>query len=176
MNFLKQKMLDYLNKKTNNKNKIPHINTSFANSRDIGLIFTWEGNSKYAQVLELIKYLEIHGKKVELLCYVRNPKELNIPGIPVYMDKDISFFGKTKSSICSNFLSKSFDFLLHLDLQPAIIVQYVLSRTHAKCRVGKNDMINRQFYELMIRPTEEENFKDFCDQVLHYTKSIMTYA
>jgi hypothetical protein len=176
MNFLKRKMLDYLNKKANLKNKIPRNNTSFSNSKDIGLVFTWEGDSKYSQVLELVKVLEMHGKNVEMMCYIRNPKEQNLPGINLYYDKDISFFGKSKSEKFSKFLSKSFDFLLHLDLQTAIMVQYVLSRTNAKCRVGKNDMDNCQFYELMIRPAEEENFKDYCDQVLHYTKSIMTNA
>jgi hypothetical protein len=176
MNFLKHKLLDYLNKKANAKNKIPHLNTSFTNSKEIGLIFTWEGDSKYAQVLELIKFLEIHGKNVELLCYLRNPKEQNLPGITFYRDRDVSIFGRSRSGEFTDFLSKPFDFLLHLDLHPAIMIQYVLSRTHAKCRVGKNDMENQQFYELMIQPAEEENFKDYCDQVLHYTKSIMTYA
>ncbi|HLF32827.1 MAG TPA: hypothetical protein VI583_01240 [Cyclobacteriaceae bacterium] len=176
MNPLKQKLLNYLNHRVNSRNNAAHNNISFREARDFGVVFTWEGDAKYEQVRGLIKALEIYGKNIHLLCYKENKKDRLPPDIPVFMDRDVSVLGKVRSRILGEFLSKPFDFILHLDLRQNIMVQYILSRTHSKCRIGKTDMDFREFYEMMIQPAEENNFKDYCDQLIHYTKSIVTYA
>lgn len=176
MNAIKLKLLNYLNRRANIKNKVPHINISFRDAREFGLVFTWEDEAKYNQVRELIKTLEIHSKKIHIICYQVNKKNRLPSGLPVFTDRDISLFGKVRSQILNEFLNKSFDFILHLDLRQNIMIQYILSRTRAKCRIGKTSMEFREFYEMMIQPSGENDYKDFCDQVMHYTKSIVTYA
>ncbi len=176
MNLIKLKLLRYLNHRANIRNKIPHINISFREARDFGLIFTWENDTKFNRVRELIKSLEIHGKEAHLICYQGNKKDKLPADVQAFTDRDISMFGKVRSQILKEFLNKSFDFILHLDLQQNIMTQFVLSRTRAKCRIGKTAMDFREFYEMMIQPTGENDYKDFCDQVMHYTKSIAIYA
>ncbi len=176
MNPIKRYIIDHLNNRVNRKNKIPHINTSFREAKEFGLLFTWEGEEKYSQLLGVIKFLEIHNKNVELLCYVKNSKENFTPELPVYFDRDITMWGKVKSRTLDAFIMKPYDFLWHLDLYQNTLVQYVLSRTHARCRVGKTNIDCQQYYELMIGSPGENNYKDLCEQVLHYTKSIITYA
>ena len=176
MNPIKQYLLGYLNSRANRKNKIPHINTSFREAKEFGLLFTWEGEKKYSQVLEVVKFLEIHSKNAELLCYVKSKKENYMPELPAFFDKDITIFGQIRSDIVEAFINKPYDFLWHLDLNQNIMIQYILSRTYAKCRIGKTDLLYQQYYEMMIGSADQNNFKELCDQVLHYTKSISTYA
>jgi hypothetical protein len=176
MNFIKQKILRYLNNRIQRKNRIPHINTSFSEAQDFGLLFTWQGATKFEQVKELIRFLDIHNKRFEMLCYVKNPKENYPAELPVVQDTDVSTFGKAKPELLKSFIQKPFDFLWHLDMDSHVLLQYILARTHARCRVGKTNLECRQFYELMIQPTRENDYKEFYEQVFHYTKSIMTYA
>ena len=124
----------------------------------------------------MVKFLEIHSKNAELLCYVKNTKDNFNPELPAFFDKDISMFGKVKSRIVEAFINKPYDFLWHLDLEQNTMIQHILSRTHARCRIGKADPETQQFYEMMIASDNNNNFKELCDQVLHYTKSITTYA
>ncbi len=176
MNPIKHYLIEHLSDRVNRKSKIPHINTSFKEARDFGLLFTWEGEVKYAQVREVIKFLEIHNKNAELLCYVKSLKENIAPELPVYYDKDISLWGKAKSRILDAFINKTYDFLWHLDMNQNIMARYVLSRTHARCRVGKTEPDSQQYYEMMISSAGPDDFKDLCEQILHYTKAITTYA
>jgi hypothetical protein len=176
MNPIKHYLLDILNNRTNRKNQIPHLNTSFREAREFGLLFTWENEAKYTQVKEVVKFLEIHSKSAEMLCYVKTNKMNFAAELPVFFDKDISLFGKIKSKTVEEFISKPYDFLWHLDLDRNTMIQYILSRTHARCRIGKADPESQQFYEMMIASNNGNDFKDLCDQVLHYTKSITTYA
>ena len=176
MNPIKRYLINYLNQRVNRKNKIPHLNISFRDAKEFGLVFTWENSDKYSQVLEVVKFLEIHNKNAEILCYVKNVKDNFNPDLPAYYDRDISMFGTVKSRIVEAFINKPYDFLWHLDLEQSPMIQYVLSRTHARCRIGKSDPESQQFYEMMIASGNGNNFKELCEQVLHYTKSITTYA
>ena len=176
MNPIKRYLIDYINNRINRKNRIPHLNISFRDAKEFGLLFTWENEEKYSQVKEVVKFLEIHSKNAELLCFVKNPKDKFSRELSVFFEKDISMFGKVKSRAVEGFITKTYDFLWHLDLDCNSMIQYILSRTHARCRIGKADPESQQFYEMMIASENGINFKELCEQVLHYTKSITTYA
>ena len=176
MNPLKVKLLDYLNHRANRKSLNLRHNTSFKEAREFGILFTWAGQSSYLQIREIIKSLEVHGKEITSLCYVPSRKIQPGEDTPVFYDRDISWLGKSRSEAVSTFLSRPFDFLLHLDLRPNIMTRYILARSRSRCRVGRNEPENHEYYEMMIHPADASDYKDLCEQILHYTKSIVTYV
>jgi hypothetical protein len=170
--MLKEKIIRFLIQWNLKKNNIRRINPSFHDSKSIGLLFTWENEEKLAVILDFINRVERLEKKVEWICYYKNGSGFSQQEISFFSKKDFSLFGSAKKTELRTFMTKPFDFLFHLDLKSNTCIRYVLSRCMARCRVGKFNEGEKDYYDFMIHPSSENDLNELCQQMIFYAKNI----
>ena len=173
---VKEKIFELVKKRIVTKNKRDRINPSFLNAKKIGLIYTWEGNSKREVVDEFIKELEIAGKEVDTACFFKNLKSQDPPENDLIITRnDFNLFGRIISEELSNFISQNFDFLFHLDFQGNIFIENILARSQACCRIGRYDDRKKEYYDFMLDVGSNQKIEILCSEMMKYTKQIVTH-
>ncbi len=162
--------LTYKTKKFIKRNNASRSNVSFEKANQFGVIFsnTTPGIAQLAETLK--KELGTCNKQVKVLAYDRNVEVKHLP-FESFSRKDLNFWGSfTKSSI-EHFANSNFDFLICLDATPSDVVQNVLARSQAKCRVGvcTNAEAFGNLFELIVHVANENNL---VDSIYRYLKNI----
>lgn len=176
INFLKRYGLPFGLKKAVKKLKKRTQSPGYSDARNILLFFTAAGNQKIALVKSFQNKLESDGKKVKCLYLLMRDEDKP----DVHMDEgmvklepiDFKLFGQIINSEVSKLLSEEFDYMIHLDVESTIYTDLVMSKSSAKCRIGKHFDDHEQQYDMMvgIREDKKENF--LIDQIYHYTKAL----
>lgn len=167
MSLLGKKILNLLNKphkakKSNNKM------LSFDESKHIGILYTWQEESKAAFIDEFAKSIN---KDVSVLCYNPSKEEVKAEH-PVLNITELSATGKLKSEAALTFLSKHFDFLFVLDFELNEVSKHVIIKSKANCRVGYDITDERAYFDLMIGTKQSEGITSFAKELLKYVKAI----
>jgi len=144
---------------------------SFNKAKHIGLIFSIQDLDKHKAVKTFIKQLEEKGKKVQVLTYLGKGKQNHEFLFDFFSDGDINFWGKLINKTALKFTDNNFDFLFHLDTERNDIIENILSKSKAKCRIGIMGN-NSEFYELIIRPSALGSFDDIFQNILYYVSKI----
>ncbi|HEY9116233.1 MAG TPA: hypothetical protein VIN11_00320 [Roseivirga sp.] len=168
MSLLGKKILGLVSKprKRDGKISIP----SYEQAVKIGILYTYEGERK-EESIDLLKQLLDQDKHIEVLCLMDN-KEIASSKNPCFYVDELNHWGKIKSEIASQFLTTSYDYLIHLDFELNDILKSFLNRTQAKCRVGYYSEIGGPYYELMIGINKSVGTSNFAEQAVKYIKSI----
>lgn len=174
--FLKNIFVRFLTHRAVKKNISLRENISYENSKTAGIIYTWEGERKDEIINDFKKELEESGKKVKTICYKQGEINRNSRKNFFFNEEDFSRYGKIKSKLPSQFIQNRFDFLFHLDTTQNISIEYLLALSNARCRVSRLDYTKKEFYEFMIKTNKGDGFEQLCNQILHYTKSIISHA
>jgi len=174
--FLKKIFIKFRTLRALKKNKTLRENISFDISKTAGIIYSWEGEKKEEIINNFKKELEQSGKKVKLICYKKG--EINRASRKNHFinEEDFSNYGSIKSNLPSRFIQTKLDFLFHLDTTQNIFIEYLLALSIARCRVSRADYKKKDLYEFMIKTKSGEGIEQLCDQILHYTKSIINHA
>ncbi|GAB4336277.1 MAG: hypothetical protein OHK0038_14450 [Flammeovirgaceae bacterium] len=157
--------------------KIHRRSVGFAQSQKIGVIAYIEQIPHISILTNFIQQLSKEGKSVETILFVNTPLQSpNIEGISVFSYRDLTLLGKWKNDKLFSFIQQPFDYLFCLNspLIPPIINLLNMSKAH--CRVGVHDEKHEKCFELMIRAKEGEKIEVITEQMLKYTKSIMSKA
>lgn len=173
---VKEKIFELVKKRIVIRNKHDRINPSFSKAKNIGLIYTWEGNPKREVVDEFIKELDTDGKDVFVACFLRDPKIPEPPGNDLTLTRnDFNYFGSIKSEKLLNFIAQNFDFLFHLDTEENIFIENILARSMACCRIGRYDNHKKEYYDFMIDIGRNQKIEILCSEMMKYTKLIVTH-
>ena len=178
-------MIDFLKKyslpiglKRSIKNNIQkdHRSISYDDSDEVLLFFTSEGNQKFALIKGLQNKLKKEGKKVSclyLLLHDDDKPDAHMDDGMLKIDpSDFSLFGQMLKPEVEEMLNKEFDFLIHLDMESNIYTDLVMTKSKAKCRIGRffDEHINQ--YDMMIKVSDDKKMNYFVDQIYHYTKAL----
>ena len=166
------KFLQFNTKRYLKKNKVHRITTDFIKSNKIGIIFSAEGMQKHNAVKSLIKKLKEQGKEVTVLSYLATGQQNHEFLFDIIGPNDINFWGLNKNDDAEKFADESFDYLLDLDITSNQVIENILAKSKAKCRVGIYKEGKGPFFELMISPKNPESSEELINDIYHYTKSI----
>ena len=141
---------------------------TFSKTKKIGIIFNGFLKENIDVTRQLIDYFKEKGISCEALGFVNKPtmNEFNLASLNIdYFNlKDCNFFGFPKSDKVSNFTIEKFDVLINISEEDNLIYDYVVSRSSAKFRIGKN---NDELYDLLIN-IKSKLSKDFVSEVIFY--------
>ena len=173
--MLKDYFIIYKSRIALKKNLAIRENPTFQEAKNIGIIFTWEGDEKVEIIQNFVNELKISGKKSNVLCFYKNKDEIPQKTYKYFTSKDFNQFGSLKSDTIYRFINTKFDFLFHLDTQKNLYIEYILAYSQTKCRVSRFDFTRKDFYDFMIKTGDNEGIEQLCKQILHYTKSLVKH-
>jgi len=93
-------------------------------------------------------------------------------GMIKFEKHDLSFWGEVLDAEVAKVLKKDFDYMIHADLETTIYSELLLSKSAAKCRIGKRFEGKDLFYDLMIDIGSKNQPQYLLEQIYHYTKAL----
>jgi hypothetical protein len=143
----------------------------------IGLLYTHDpGNpEKTDAVVHVVKKLQADGKQVQVLCYLSDNKaiETNIP-FDTVTKKDINLLGGSQNKPLNSFLKSPVAYLYHLDLVSDAVLDYVVAKCIANCKIGNYLAGREALFELMfkdlVHPEGEVSFDNLISKMFSYTQ------
>lgn len=175
MNFIKKTFLDWkvrkalIAQKNVRRQTLNYDETSF-----IGVLIKTEDPSMTQAIQTFLQRLAKDRKKVTVIVYqgaAENTVDFQFQHY-LFTEKEIDNWGNIRSETIENFIHQSFDYLYCISKEEEPVFQYILAKSHAKCRIGKYNPKNEAFFEMMIDQKAEQGIDIFIEQALHYTKSI----
>lgn len=153
---------------------IERSNIGLTKAVTIGVLYTYEEPAKHEVMQRFIRDLKNLDKKVSVLCYTTGKDGVHQSSHLLYAfgHKAISIFGKVDSDRVKKFIETSFDYLFHVDLDSNPVLDYIVAKNKAKCRVGHFDPLRRNLFEVMVKVSRTrpiEDAKRLTSQILHYT-------
>ncbi|MCB0504689.1 MAG: hypothetical protein KDC58_04220 [Cyclobacteriaceae bacterium] len=136
----------------------------------IGIVFSNDAPDKSVMAEQLAAHYRADNKQTKVVAYDRNVQVKHLP-FESFSNKDISFWGSFVNQSINHFSEISFDFLICLDNPPGKIIQNLIAKSKAKCRVGIGfgNGINGELFELVIQTANDANL---VDSIYTYTKNI----
>ncbi len=171
--MFKNKFLSLSTKLFLKKNKVSRTTTGYRMAKNIGIVFTVEGLDKHKAIKAFVKELENEGKNVEVMSYLGKGKD-NYEFLFNFISySDINIWGKIKNEDALKFSEKKFDYLFNIDHIRNRIIENILARSKAKCRIGVYVENNDAFYELMVNSKDNDNPRELIQIMHHYAKKIV---
>ena len=126
----------------------------YQRAEHFGILFSYASDAKTQAITEFIERLDDDNKKVISLSIwskteFESQKEFGAVG-----DHELNPLGQWKNDHLIKFCSQKFDYLLCLDDQPGPLVQNILLKSEAQCRIGIHDFQSGMLYEMMIKPAD----------------------
>lgn len=155
------------------KKKKNHF-VDYSEAKDIGIIFEYIPE-EYAIVENFIQILKEDQKQVSILAFVSSKnKKKNYPNIPFFQSRDISFWGNPHIKELHNFINTKFDYLLHISTHSHILIDYILAKSNAKCKIGKYKTGREELYQFMLLFEKEKKYDIFLEYLYSNLKKIKT--
>ena len=154
------------------KNNFERITTSFSEAKKIGIVFCVEDKVKHASIDHFVHKLQKEGKTVKALCYLPKGKENYEFRFDFFARADLSFWGNFTSPLIEEFLQEDYDYLFSIDHKSHFLVDNIIARSKAKCRIGLYQEEHNQWLEMMVRVQEFKNIDKAIDQMYHYTMEL----
>ena len=168
--ILKEITLKWKLKNWQKKNKVLRTNIIFKDSLAIGILFSQELNTNIEIIEKFKNKLLNEGKSVKILTCITNSKIISNSENVVFSLKDISVTGKIENDKLIDFLKTEFDFLFCLAPIYNPLINFVLQKSVARCRVGIYNGSNFENYEFMIKVPQEQDLEISLNQMLYYVK------
>jgi len=173
MYSIKERLLAFYTQRLVSANQVARLNVGYKQAQVLGLLYTYEDTQKHQAVLRFVDQIKATGKKLYTLCYVATKDMVYDGAFPAFTQQGISLLGRFKDEQVVDFLNIPFDYLYHVDLWGNPILDYLLAKCKAKCRVGSFDTTRAGLFELMIKvncQTGNHNLDELTAQMLHYTQ------
>lgn len=177
MRLIKEKLLGLYTKNVLKAHKIPRRNVGFKQAKLIGLLYTQEDLQKKELIQQFIDQLQATGKTVAVLPYVATKNQAFDEGFPGFTQHAINYWGQLLDGQLADFVNTAFDYLYHLDFTSDPILDYLLAKSLAKCRVGNFDLSRANLFEIMVKCEHMEDkhaLEHLTDQMIYYTQLLGT--
>jgi hypothetical protein len=79
---------------------------------------------------------------------------------------DFSLFGDILNKDVGELLNKEFDYMIHVDMESNIYSDLVMSKSKAKCRIGRYFDDHENQYDMMIKVSDDKKINFLMDQIL----------
>lgn len=140
--------------KLKNNNSV-HTNIAFQNAQKIGFLFS--SIDEFNKHKHLVNELKTKIPKIHVLIQVADEKKQK-SSEKLFSKKDFSFFGAVNSKNINDFCIEKFDYLLYFEKNKTKLIQYILLKSNAKCRIGYFLEGDESFFDLMfdLKTTPQE--------------------
>ena len=155
--MFKNRLLQLRTRAAVKSNQSLRASIPYKQALNVGLLFSVEDRKKHDAIKDFIKQLQQDGKKVTVLEYLPSKKDNYEFLFDFFTIHDLSFWGKINSPGTDQFIETSFDYLFCIDMDANPLIQNVLARSKAKCRIGKFSTGDQAYFELMIEQNGSVN-------------------
>ena len=173
MSRIKEKLLSLYTKHLIKARRAERTNVGFQQAQRIGILYSRGSTKKQEAVNRLATQLRQLGKQVTKLCYATTPTPVNNLADPTITPRDIQLFGRIIYPQAKSFVNTPFDYLYQVDLEGQPVLDYLLAKSQAKCRVGHYTAARAALFEIMVS-FEQQPGSSAIDaltaQMLHYTQ------
>lgn len=145
-------------------------------AKRIGILFNLIDENVVRYVDSFISKLAESGKVVQAICYLPHK---NIPDyylsklkIDVIQSKDLNFFGIPNTQRAKDFIKQEYDILLDMSLIDEPSLEYIATMSHATFKVGRYRQNMIRVFDLMIRKSEDMDYKDYYKSLFQYLSRI----
>ncbi|XWN35342.1 MAG: hypothetical protein ROO73_00920 [Roseivirga sp.] len=155
----------------NRKETPVRSNVGFAGAQSLGVLYTGDTPEKHDTVCRFVAALRKTGKEVAGLCYTPQNTPTPISDFPILTPRDISLFGSIVPPLAATFVNTPFDYLFHVDWGGDPILDYLLAKSQARCRVGYFDTRRTPLFEMMVTingEADKNGIEGLTTQMLHY--------
>ena len=148
---------------------------NFKTAQKIGIVFDATNPNHFNAVYGFYKELLGERKEVFMLGFVDSnevpEKYLFKKNLFIFTRKDVNWVYKPKNTDAIRFINKEFDILIDLTLEYYFILDYIISLSLARFKVGRfHD--ERADYDMMIHMKDGLTIEYFVNQVKHYLERI----
>lgn len=139
----------------------------------IAILFSVDGIGKYELLQDLLQSLKALDHKISAFGYVSNINKIGPlnSSIQLFSHHDFTYWGKVDGEVIKRLQCTSFDYLLHVDVVSNPLLDYIIAKSQAKCRVGCFTAYRKALFEVMIKikpTTKLEDTKRLIDQMVYY--------
>jgi len=176
IDFLKKYSLPVGLKRSIRKNPPRDQSPSYVDAKSILLFFTSGGNQKIALIKGMQNKMEKEGKKVKCLYLLLRDEDKPDVHMDDGMERlepiDFSLFGDIVKPEVKKILEEDFDYLIHVDMEFNIYSDLVMSKSKARCRIGRYFDGHESQYDMMVKVADSSKINHLLDQIYHYTKAL----
>jgi|JI8StandDraft_2_1071088.scaffolds.fasta_scaffold02664_10 hypothetical protein len=155
---------------------VPIVRTTlnYEQTKEIGVLFSHSNDDNPKAINYFVKLLQKDHKQVRALAYFEerhsNPYDFRFD---FFTAKEIDSKGKIQSLQVEEFIKREFDYLYCVNTADFAAFDYIMQRSHAKCRIGKYYSHSLKSFEIMVDIGDNTNAVDLILQMLHYTKTLI---
>lgn len=176
IDFLKKYSLPLGLRQSVKKRTERQASKSYRDAKTILLFFTSEGNQKIALVKGMQNKMEKEGKKVTCLYLLMKDEDKPDVHMDDGMERiepiDFSLFGDILKPEVKQLLNDDYDYMIHADMDCNIYSDLVMSKSNAKCRIGRYFDNHENQYDMMVKVSDDRKINYLLDQIYHYTKAL----
>lgn len=129
----------------------PRSSVSYADAKQIGVLFSVEDKAKHEVVKDFIRKFEQDGKQVKVMEYLPPDKQNFEFKFDFFTENDVSMWGKITAPGALKFANTPFDYLFYLDTEPNPLLVHLLALSKARCRVGRQWAEGITYFEFMVQ-------------------------
>ena len=150
--------------------KINRASTSYSNSKNIGVLYTYIDENKQKAVNKFVSNLKKDGKRVDLLPAIQK-KNADNRYFKTFKVDEISTFGSWKNNNVNLFIFQEYDFLIYPDLIVSPEMENILIRSYSKCRIGFIRS-NKNLFEMVLMSDNEFDIEYRLKKLYNYLKKL----
>ena len=146
------------------------------NFQSIGIVARIDSEADYNSIKKISSQLKKEGKEVQIIAYIPEkiiPDYLVSSAIGIFFNvNDLSSFLIPKNDFVNGFVESEPDVLLDLSFSSSFVIKYIVSLSKAKMKIGNDNSVKTEFYDLMLKIEDESDVAHFVDQVKYYLNVI----
>ncbi len=171
MSFIGRKILHWKTK-WSPKNTQRVINAlPYHQAATFGLLYGYENSAKEEAIQEWIQELKSDKKEVQILC-VQSDTQPPQSDFPTLTMADMNVIGKIQAEVLDQFLERSYDYFIHLDFEGNEVINMIVRKATAQCKIGFHSKLNQKHYDLMIGVNKHTGIANFTEQIMSNLKRI----
>jgi hypothetical protein len=149
---------------------------SYTKAATVGILYDATNEKDYELIKEYVRAMRAQSKDVVALGYYDSKELPNMRfmklGLDFFTRKALNWKMKPANPIVNNFINKSFDILICLNLGQNIPLRYVSALTKARFKIGKYEAGIPNIYDLEIKIDGQVTLRQMIEQVNHYLNLI----
>lgn len=173
MSRVKEKILALYTKRLIKTDRVVRTSVGFQQAHSMGILYSADNSQKHEEIRRLATQLNEMGKQVTGLCYATAPIQATNVVFPTITHRDLRLWGTITNPQAQAFVNTPFDYLFQVDLVGCPVLDYLLAKSRAKCRVGYYDTVRTGLFEMMVtfdKQTDHSAIHALTAQMAHYTQ------
>ncbi|MBI5220147.1 MAG: hypothetical protein HY958_14560 [Bacteroidia bacterium] len=144
---------------------------NFESAKNVGLICNAQDQKIYDQAKRFAVFLTSYNVNVTAIGFIEGDAVLDAfsyqKGFGFISKQSFNWLGFPRGDVVDDFLNKKLDILINLIIEDSLPVDFLVSLSRAKFKVGRMNTKN-DYYDLTIDISKNYRLEYFIDQVKHY--------